>query len=59
MEKVSRIGAEKQKFYSLVGLPPNKKLLDQQVGPNFVSSFSKVFLILGFSVQGMATGKPE
>ena len=55
MEKVSRIGAEKQKFYGTVVLQPNRKLLDRQIGPNFAPSFLKVFLILGCSVQGIAS----
>ena len=55
MEKESRIGAEKQKLYRTVVLEANRKLLDRQVGPHFSPTCLKVFVILGCSVQGIAS----
>ena len=53
------MGAETQKVYSKAVLKPNKKPLDQQVDPNLALSFSKIFLIVGFSVQGTCKASIE
>ena len=56
MEKVSRTRAEKQKFYSIAVLKPNKKYLIDKSALILQRVFQRT-LILGFSVQGMASNE--